>query len=226
MSAARFVAIALLLIFGHGGAPASGEPVAGSGEALSTLPLTAAPPRDLVDGPGGSSLGQASLRLLGAGVTVGLLMAVTLLALRRLLRPAGASRLPAMPGGRRSWFQRSAPVSPLDHVEVVERRALGPKESVCVVKVGSERFLIGVTSSQVSLLGRLDGARATARDAEEPAPSDFARELAGAAVPRHPSTGPVLTEATVQALLNRSRERLERLARLGTEAGRAGGPRV
>jgi flagellar biogenesis protein FliO len=116
-------------------------------------------------------------------------------------------------------------VSPLDHVELVGRRAVGPKESVCVVKVGSERFLVGVTSSQVSLLGRLDGVRATTRDGEEPAPSDFARELSGVAVPRHASAGPVLTEASVQALLDRSRERLERLARLGTEAARTGGAR-
>jgi hypothetical protein len=193
--------------------PSPDETAAAPAAVLPDAPAPAA-----ADGLGSPSLGQAGLRLLGAGAIVAVLLALTLLALRRLLRPGGGPLL----AGARGWFRRAAPAAPADPLEVVERRAVGPKESVCVVRVGSERFLIGVTSSRVSLLGRLDGGRPVASAPRDPAPADFARELSGAVVTRYPAPDPApvpaLTEATVQTLLTRSRERL---ARLGADATRS-----
>jgi hypothetical protein len=222
MSALRLGwAVALLVTGLH--APAWAEPTALPAPDETPAPAVVSPaavpaPGAPADGLGAPSLGQAGLRLLGAGTIVGVLLAVTLLALRRLLQPGGGPML----AGARGWFRRAAPAAPADPLEVVERRPVGPKESVCVVRVGSERFLIGVTSSRVSLLGRLDGARPVAGVPREPAPADFARELAGAVVARYPAPDPApvpaLTEASVQALLSRSRERL---ARLGADAARS-----
>jgi hypothetical protein len=206
MSARRIGWVVALLVAGlH--APAWAEPTA--------LP---SPDETAVDGLGSPSLGQAGLRLLGAGAIVGVLLALTLLTLRRLRQPGGGPVL----AGARGWFRRAVPVPAADPLEVVERRPVGPKESVCVVRVGSERFLIGVTSSRVSLLGRLDAGRPPAGAPRDPAPANFARELAGAVVTRFPALDPApvpaLTEATVQTLLTRSRERL---ARLGADAARS-----
>lgn len=221
MMAIRLGWVVALLVTGlH--ASAWGEPTGLPAPDEVAAPAVAAPvapaPEVAADGLGAPSLGQAGLRLLGAGAIVGVLLALTLLALRRLLRPGGGPVL----AGARGWFRRAAPAAPADPLEVVERRAVGPKESVCVVRVGRERFLIGVTSSRVSLLGRLDGGHPVAGAPRDPAPADFARELSGAVVTRYPAPDPApvpaLAEATVQTLLTRSRERL---ARLGADATRS-----
>ena len=42
-------------------------------------------------------------------------------------------------------------------IQVVEMRGLGPKKSVCLVKVRDEEFLLGVGPSGVNLLSRIEG---------------------------------------------------------------------
>ena len=60
-------------------------------------------------------------------------------------------------GGPRSWLSRwqRAGTRAADRLEILDRRPVGAKESVCIVRAGREQFLIGVTASQISLLGRL-----------------------------------------------------------------------
>jgi flagellar biogenesis protein FliO len=173
-------------------------------------------------------LGVAGARVLGAASVVGLLLALTLLGLRWLFRRVDRStdtaRLRRVLSGRMSWFSRWAPAATAaaDRLAILDRSYVGPKESMCVVQVGGERFLIGVTASRISLLGRLETARETmeagGEETGEPAVADFARELSGATVAR-----PIPTDASVRSLLARSHERL---ARLGVNSVHAGGRRA
>jgi flagellar biogenesis protein FliO len=174
------------------------------------------------------SLGMAGARALGAASVVGLLLALTLLGLRWLFRrvdhSTDAARLRRVLSGRMSWFSRWVPAATAaaDRLAILDRSYVGPKESICLVQVGPERFLIGVTASRISLLGRLEVAREAAEvageETGEPAAADFARELSGASVAR-----PGQTDDSVRSLLARSRERL---ARLGVNSRHAGGWRA
>lgn len=174
------------------------------------------------------SLGVAGARVLGAVSVVGLLLALTLLGLRwlfrRVDRSTDATRLRRVLAGRMSWFSRWVPAATeaADRLEIIDRSYVGPKESMCVVQVGSERFLIGVTASRITLLARLATAREAVGAAEEetgePAAADFARELSGATAAR-----PSPTDVSVRSLLARSRERL---TRLGVDSVHAGAGRA
>lgn len=55
----------------------------------------------------------------------------------------------------------------LDHLEVVERKPLGKGSSIAIVRVGDEFLTVGVTDSQVSLLGAAD----LPADATRPVPA-------------------------------------------------------
>ena len=174
------------------------------------------------------SLGAASARFLGASSMVAGLLALTLLGLRwlfrRVDRSSDASRVRRVLGGRLSWFSRWMPaaIATEDRLEIVGRSYLGPKESVCIVQVGTERFLLGVTAFRISLLGKLERARQAEEKAqpqpEEPKADDFSRELSGAAAAR-----PCPAETSILSMLSRSRERL---ARLGVHSVHSGGPRA
>ncbi len=128
------------------------------------------------------SAGWAVLRLVGATVAVAGLLLLSVAGYRWLSRPhARASGAQRKSGGRRGirWLFRWAPAAAMDtdRVEVVSRSFLGPRESICVIRVGRERFLVGVSPAGVGLLSRLDGPdRAPAAEAQ-PRASDFAREL-------------------------------------------------
>jgi flagellar biosynthesis protein FliO len=202
--------------------PSRPESAAGAlpASAAARMPVPSAP-----DETAAPSLGMAASRVLGATAVVGVLLTLTLLVLRWLFRHAG--RAPGSSGlfrglaGRTGWrsLWRPATPSPADRLEILERSPVGMKESVCVVRAGSERFLIGVTSTQISLLGRLHPspdlapAAADQRDerVEEPAGADFARGLAELA-----SARPDVGDGSFRDLLARSRERL---TRLGVHAG-------
>jgi hypothetical protein len=111
---------------------------------------------------------------------------------------------------------------------VLARSHVGAKESVCIIRAGTERFLVGVTAHQIVLLGRLDPVREPAEPAREPAaPStaeepdavDFAHALAGATASASASPSPGappadLAEVSLRARLDRSRARLARVAGL------------
>jgi len=174
------------------------------------------------------SLGAASARFLGASSMVAALLALTLLGLRwlfrRVDRSSHSARVRRAVSARGSWLARWMPAatSAADRLEITGRSHLGPKESVCIVQVGAERFLIGVTASRISLLGKLDpvreGEEAAKPQPEEPRASDFARELSGAAAKR-----PRPSESSILSMLTRSRERL---ARVGVNSVHAGGRRA
>jgi len=196
-------------------APPPAPPMPGDsagGESVGR-PVAAPPP---------PTLGAAGFRAVGATAVVAVLLTVTLLVLPRLFRQAGRSapsRLGRGPGKRGSWLSRWMPASgsAADGLEILERRYVGAKESICIVRAGAERFLIGVTTSGICLLGRLEPARESADEAEEPGAVDFAHALPGPAVPR-----PSPTDGAFHALLTRSRERL---TRLGVDSGHAGARR-
>jgi hypothetical protein len=136
------------------------------------------------------SLGWALLRMTGALLVVGALMGGSLLAYRRFGGIRRPGRLAA--GGRTGlrWFSQWMPSSAAeaDRVQIVSRSFLGPKESICVVQAGRERFLVATTGAGISLLGRLETPDPTDEDGgpPEPEPSavDFARALSAAVRPR------------------------------------------
>ena len=182
----------------------------------------------------GGSSGGSSARL----AVVGGLLAATLAMLRSLM--GGGGRAPAVRArGRwarlpRGWLGLWNPAGRhvADRLEILDRRPVGAKESVCVVRAGREQFLIGVTASRISLLGRLEPsadaeeaaslpapmeAAAPPADVDEPATTDFARGLA-----EHTAARPSPDEASFRQLLARSRDRL---SRLGLDSVHAGGRR-
>jgi len=85
--------------------------------------------------PNGDSMGWITFRLFSSLVLVGGLMAGGLYIYRR-------------------WMTRSPLGGRSELIRVVGRNYLGPKESLCVVKVGKDILLLGVTGSQISFLHR------------------------------------------------------------------------
>jgi hypothetical protein len=172
----------------------------------------------------------AALRLAGATAAVGLLLLAVLSGGRRLLRGpvrgAHALRARSRARGRPGWLARFIPAPPPegDAVHVVGRSYVGSRESVCVIRVGRERFLVGVTGTQVSLLSRLEATPAAVAPegdpdrlaAIEPPVQSFARELEGLAALR-----PETRDGELAATVADSRARLARLAR-ALAGGRGG----
>jgi hypothetical protein len=155
--------LAMWLILGAGaagGAPldGAGPPTAAIGEGGS---VAGAEPRG---GDGGTvdhgSAGWTAMRSVGAVVTVGFLLVASLIGYRRLVYGAGwPGPHPPRPaaGGWRAWFACRPPEkSEEDHVHLVSRVHLGARESIGVVRIGRERFLVGVSAAGVSLLARLE----------------------------------------------------------------------
>ena len=166
--------------------PALGAPV----------PAPAAPLVD--DGP---SLLGALARLLGAVLVLAALMAACILGYRKVVRRAGTKR------GVLAWASGWIDDNGQDAVRITSRRYLGGRESVAVVHVGDERFLIGITAGQVSLLARL----------EEPVTDsvpDFTDALTRAGGPLTAVPTPSSPTEHFRAAMDRSRERLGRLAHL------------
>jgi hypothetical protein len=222
-------------------------------QAVAVSPATAeatAPLAPRVDAmpPAPPSMGGIVWRVVGALAVVGALLAVTLAMLRGLT--GGRGRRPAIfaRGGPRRWLAlwQRAGIHAADRLEILDRRPVGAKESVCVVRAGREQFLIGVTASQISLLGRLGPAVEAAEepvpvpapveaatplaDVDEPTATDFARGLGErraarssprAALPAESTpSGP--DDASFRLVLARSRDRL---SRLGLHTVHAGAPR-
>jgi hypothetical protein len=130
------------------------------------------------------------------------------------------------------WLARLLRRSPEgDRIEILARSYVGSRESISVVQVGQERFLVGITGSQVSLIARLEGdAGSPLPRAGVPAPlpvapapvvgpavADFAEALRAAsppparpareAAPEAAAEDPV-AERAIRAALARARERL------------------
>jgi hypothetical protein len=143
----------------------------------------------------------ALARLIGAVLVIAALMAACVLGYRRLTQRTGAG--PGVLGWAAGWADAAGP----DTVRVASRRYLGGRESVAVIHAGGERFLVGITAGQVSLLARLDSPAAEGE-------ADFAEALTRAAAPR-PEAGELPSAAdALRAAVERSRERLGRLAHL------------
>jgi hypothetical protein len=166
---------------------------------------------------GAPSLTGALLRLIGAVVTLALLMAGCVVGYRKLGERAGTRAMLA-------WVTGRTMEGEIDPVRVGSRRYLGNRESVAVIHAGAERFLVGITTANISLLARLD----PASPASEPPVADFTEALTRAATPPAP-----LVEAAeppdraLHAAVERSRERLARLAHLTvieTRASDGGAP--
>jgi flagellar biogenesis protein FliO len=151
------------------------------------------------------SMGAAAFRLFVGLLGVGVAMAASLAAYRWFLR--------RRPGGVRAGLERRL------RPQVVSRTYLGAKESLCVVEVADERFLIATTPTRISLLGRLERAGASAPSDAEPRASDFARALrtaASAPTPTRPPAPPATDETEMLTALARSRDRLARLVGVAT----------
>jgi hypothetical protein len=161
-------------------------------------------------GDGGPSLLGALARLLGAVIVLAVLMAACVLGYRKLVQRVGGSGGSPTFGARSgvlAWATGWAEDTGADAVRVASRRYLGGRESVAVLHAGGERFLVGITATQVSLLARLEA------PAAEPVP-DFTEALARAATPRPPTDDGGSAADHLRAAVERSRERLGRLAHL------------
>jgi hypothetical protein len=176
---------------GMPGAAALGRPHG----TLPTPPALGAPvPAPAPLGDDGPSLLGALARLLGAVLVLAGVMAACILGYRKLVQRAGAR------AGVLAWATGWVDENAADTLRVTSRRYLGGRESVAVVHAGAERFLVGITPGQVSLLARL----------EEPAIETLREFTAPPAAPAAPSTP---TDSFREAM-ERSRERLGRLAHL------------
>ncbi len=148
-------------------------------------------------GPLASPRGAAQLALLAPlGGSPGPLASPRGAAQLALLAPLGGSPGPlasssparrSVPSGRflggrvpglGRWFASAGAVE--EDLAVVGRSRLGARESVCVVRSGQERFLVGVSQAGISLLARLGSLAAVPAGAAEPAE---AAEPAGAVLP-------------------------------------------
>jgi hypothetical protein len=237
-----------LTVTGAAQAPAVADPPA----QVTLPPITAVAPAEAVAPATALSLAPLGLpgevaapalpsarwivwRVVGAFAVVGGLLAATLAILRSLMSGRGRGTAARARGrsalGSRGWLAwwHSATTRAADRLEVLDRRPVGAKESVCIVRAGGEQFLIGVTASRISLLGRLEpaseaaefaapiGVTAPLADVDEPAATDFARALEeDGTAPRSPD------EDSFGRLLARSRSRL---SRLGLDSIRAGSRR-
>jgi flagellar biogenesis protein FliO len=150
-------------------------------------------------GEGGPSLLAALLRMLGAVLVLTVLMALGVLGYRRLVQRAGMRS-----GGVLAWAASFTDDSSPDAVRVGSRRHLGGHESVAVIHAGGERFLVGITVAQISLLARLEPADAA---------PDFTATLARATAPPASSRA-TEPEHVLRVAVDRSRARLRRLAHL------------
>lgn len=150
-------------------------------------------------GEGAPSLLGALARLLGAVIVIALLMTGAVLGYRRLVQRAGTRT------GVLAWAAGWSEDHGADAVRVASRRHLGGRESVAVIHAGGERFLVGITAGQVSLLARLES------PAAEPI-ADFTEALVRATTP--PVTESASVADQLRAAVERSRERLGRLGHL------------
>ena len=154
--------------------------------------------------PPAVSVKWAGLRLAGAVLAVGLLLVGAVAGYRRLVNRSGRPRASrGRARARQGWWSFWVPDTPseADRIHLASRRHLGPRESLGVVQVGRERFLVGITGASISLLARLgDPGRA---EESEPAAADFALELDAATTkPRRDGSEPRRTfvrPPTVQA---------------------------
>jgi hypothetical protein len=164
-------------------------------------PLAAPNPAPMPLGEGSPSLLGALARLIGAVLVIAALMAVCVIGYRRLSRRQGT------PKGLLAWAAGWADDSGPDAIRVASRRSLGARESVAVIHAGGERFLVGVTSGQVSLIARLDTPMPEAE-------TDFTEALTRATAPRADAIGAPSAADALRAAVERSRDRLGRLAHL------------
>jgi hypothetical protein len=179
------------------GVPALPQPLT-----APTPPALSAPtPAPAPLGDGAPSLLGALMRMIGAVLVIAVLMAACVVGYRRLTRRAGAR------AGLLAWATGFSEDAGPDAVRVASRRSLGGRESVAVIHAGGERFLIGITSGQVSLIARLD----TLAPEGEP---DFTEALTRATAPRPDASSPPSAADTLRAAVERSRDRLGRLAHL------------
>jgi hypothetical protein len=125
-----------------------------------------------------------ALQVFGYTVIGGVLVAGALAGVGRLATGRAPGRRAATSGGAwwRRWRRATRPAS--DEIELVSRRWLGARESLGVVRVGDERFLVGITGTGISLLSRLAG--------DDPArppvtPADFDAALTRAATKTAPA---------------------------------------
>jgi hypothetical protein len=207
---ARLAPIGILLALLLVSMAAAGEP--------ATAPAATPPPALGVPAPaaaplgdGGPSLLGALARLIGAVLVLAAIMAGCVLGYRKLVDRAGNKT------GVLAWATGWAEEASADSVRVSSRRYLGGRESVAVIHAGGERFLVGITAANVSLISRLEPPDA------EPV-RDFTDALTQAAAPR-PAERETAAD-TLRAAVERSRERLGRLASTNPLAGIVREPRA
>lgn len=212
----RSLALIVLLLL----SPAMAESASGVSDAASPDSATASVAVPSVATPDAGtqyvapSMSAAAIRLFVGLAGVGLAMAGSLAAYRWVMRRRSGA-------GREGLERRYRP-------QVLSRTYLGAKESLCVVEVGHERFLIAATPTGVSLLGRLERAESPEAEIAEPSASDFGRALRtatsmatmvpppGTPVPPTKTTVRPIDDAELLAALSRSRDRLARMAEVST----------
>jgi hypothetical protein len=78
------------------------------------------------------------------------------------------------------------------YIEVIASHALGPKQSITVVRIKDQKFVLGVTQDSVQLITQLDADEADLDVLEDPKVADSIGKLFGAkpkSVPATPNSG-------------------------------------
>lgn len=172
-------------------------PVPVPGASVATAPSA------FLESPSRGDFGWAAFRLAVGCVAVGVLLFAALALYRRAFQPGAAASRRRGAG----WLARWVPAGTRDEdrITLLARSYLGTRESVCVMRVGDERFLIGVTTGQISMLGRLGEHPAPVPPPATPSAPDFSQLMAAAAARE---TG---GDTELRAALARSRARLAQL---------------
>jgi hypothetical protein len=108
---------------------------------------------------GAAGSGAGGLPPAGALVVAGALLAAALAWSRRLARRgrggfARAGRRVRGQGWLAAFWPRPAVAG--ERIDILARSYVGARESLSIVQVGEERFLVGITGASVSLLARLE----------------------------------------------------------------------
>ncbi len=152
MTRVGFASVAMLLLLGTLSV-SEADPVPSAADLAVARASAGAATAEVGDVPRAAVTPLRAAVRLGAAlaVTVGLTLGV--FGARRVVvrrQPPSGGRVPARWLGR--WMPDAADG---DRVSVLSRSYVGPRESVGVVGVGAERYLVGITSGTISLLARL-----------------------------------------------------------------------
>jgi flagellar biogenesis protein FliO len=78
-------------------------------------------------------------------------------------------------------------------IEVVANHAIGPKQSITIVRIKEQQFVLGVTQDSVQLITQLDSEEADMELLEDPKVADSIGKMFGSKIKQEPRINPAAT---------------------------------